>query len=186
MNRRKARPSPSNAHCVTSHGVTQPKLETLPAHHPFKGQVAHRPTHHPPTCGPPTNKPTNQTHQPPHHPCSRPPQEDEVIAFQRRLEADAFDFNDFLDQFKRMNNMGGLQMLKLMPGFNNVSEKQLYEVEKKLKRYESMISSMTAEVRDRQSWQRNSGICAVHASRSVWTLGMWSSGWATQAAPTVS
>lgn len=73
--------------------------------------------------------------------------EDEVIAFQRRLEADAFDFNDFLDQFKRMNNMGGLQMLKLMPGFNNVSEKQLYEVEKKLKRYESMISSMTAEER---------------------------------------
>lgn len=73
-----------------------------------------------------------------------------MLAFQRRLEADAFDFNDFLDQFKRMNNMGGLQMLKLMPGFNNVSEKQLYEVEKKLKRYESMISSMTAEVRGRE------------------------------------
>jgi hypothetical protein len=33
-----------------------------------------------------------------------------VLAFQRRLEADAFDFNDFLDQFKRMNNMGGLQV----------------------------------------------------------------------------
>lgn len=33
-----------------------------------------------------------------------------MIAFQRRLEADAFDFNDFLDQFKRMNNMGGLQV----------------------------------------------------------------------------
>jgi signal recognition particle subunit SRP54 len=75
------------------------------------------------------------------------PQEDEVIAFQKRLEADAFDFNDFLDQFKRMNNMGGLQMLKLMPGFSGVSEKQLYEVEKKLKKYEGMISSMTPEVR---------------------------------------
>jgi signal recognition particle GTPase len=76
-------------------------------------------------------------------------QEDEVLAFQKRLEADAFDFNDFLDQFKRVNNMGGLQMLKLMPGFSGVSEKQLYEVEKKLKRYEGMISSMTAEVRQR-------------------------------------
>jgi signal recognition particle GTPase len=74
-------------------------------------------------------------------------QEDEVIAFQKRLEADAFDFNDFLDQFKRMNNMGGLQMLKMMPGFSGVSEKQLYEVEKKLKRYEGMITSMTPEVR---------------------------------------
>uniref|UniRef100_A0A383VIM9 signal-recognition-particle GTPase n=2 Tax=Tetradesmus obliquus TaxID=3088 RepID=A0A383VIM9_TETOB len=73
--------------------------------------------------------------------------EDEVAAFQKRLEADAFDFNDFLDQFKRMNNMGGLQMLKLMPGFSGVSEKQLYEVEKKLKRYEGMITSMTEEER---------------------------------------
>jgi hypothetical protein len=36
-------------------------------------------------------------------------QEDEVVALQRRLEADAFDFNDCLDLFKRMNNMGGLQ-----------------------------------------------------------------------------
>jgi signal recognition particle subunit SRP54 len=69
-----------------------------------------------------------------------------VLAFQKRLEADAFDFNDFLDQFKRMNNMGGLQMLKLMPGFSGVTEKQLYEVEKKLKKYEGMISSMTPEV----------------------------------------
>lgn len=74
-------------------------------------------------------------------------QEDEVLAFQKRLEADQFDFNDFLEQFKRMNNMGGLQMLKLMPGFGSVSEKQLYEVEKKMKRYESMIGSMTPEVR---------------------------------------
>lgn len=73
-------------------------------------------------------------------------QEDEVLAFQKRLEADAFDFNDFLDQFKRMNNMGGLQMLKLMPGFSGISEKQLYEVEKKLKKYEGMINSMTPEV----------------------------------------
>ena len=37
-------------------------------------------------------------------------QEDEVVAFQRRLEADAFDFNDCLDLFKRMDNMGGLQI----------------------------------------------------------------------------
>jgi signal recognition particle GTPase len=51
-------------------------------------------------------------------------------------------------------------MLKLMPGFSGVSEKQLYEVEKKLKKYEGMISSMTPEVREewltwgQGSWQR--------------------------------
>lgn len=68
-------------------------------------------------------------------------------AFQKRLEQNKFDFNDFLDQFKRMNNLGGLKMLKLMPGMGQVTEKQLYEVEKRLKKYESMINSMTAEVR---------------------------------------
>ena len=40
----------------------------------------------------------------------------------------------------QINNMGGLKMLKMMPGFNAVSEKQLYEVEKKLKAYEAMIN----------------------------------------------
>jgi signal recognition particle GTPase len=57
-----------------------------------------------------------------------------------------FDFNDFLSQFERINNMGGLKMLKLMPGFSGVSEKQLYEVEKKFKMYSALISSMTPEV----------------------------------------
>lgn len=67
--------------------------------------------------------------------------------FKRRMESARFDFNDFLQQFERINNMGGLKMLKLMPGFNQVSEKQLYEVEKKFKMYSALISSMTTEVR---------------------------------------
>ena len=73
-------------------------------------------------------------------------QEDEVAKFQERLAAAKFDFNDFLEQFQRLNNMGGLKMLKLMPGFNQVSEKQLYEVEKKFKMYSGLIASMTLEV----------------------------------------
>lgn len=36
----------------------------------------------------------------------------------KRMMANKFDFNDFLTQYKTMNNMGGAQMLKLMPGFN--------------------------------------------------------------------
>jgi signal recognition particle subunit SRP54 len=68
-----------------------------------------------------------------------------VLAFQKRLESNKFDFNDFLKQFKQINNMGGLQMLKLMPGFSSIGEKQLYELEKKLKKYEGIIQSMTTE-----------------------------------------
>lgn len=38
----------------------------------------------------------------------------------KRLMANKFDFNDFLTQFKTMNNMGGAQMMKLMPGMAKV------------------------------------------------------------------
>ena len=74
--------------------------------------------------------------------------ETEVEEFQKRLAAAKFDFNDFMAQFERINNMGGLKMLKLMPGFNQVSEKQLYEVERKFKMYSALIASMTKEERE--------------------------------------
>ncbi|GBF95758.1 signal recognition particle [Raphidocelis subcapitata] len=74
--------------------------------------------------------------------------EDEVEAFQKRLASARFDFNDFMQQFERISNMGGLKVLKLMPGFSSVSEKQLYEVEKKFKMYSALIGSMTQEERE--------------------------------------
>jgi signal recognition particle subunit SRP54 len=74
--------------------------------------------------------------------------EGEVEEFQKRMASAKFDFNDFLKQFERINNMGGLKMLKLMPGFSGVSEKQLYEVEKKFKTYAALIASMTPEERE--------------------------------------
>jgi hypothetical protein len=37
-------------------------------------------------------------------------------------------------------------MMKMLPGMAQVSEKQLYQLEKELKRYEAMIGSMTPEV----------------------------------------
>ncbi|GFR45739.1 hypothetical protein Agub_g7155 [Astrephomene gubernaculifera] len=64
-----------------------------------------------------------------------------------RLMEEKFDFNDFLAQWKTMNNMGGMQMLKMMPGFNKITEKQLYEAEKQFAVYESMISAMDEEER---------------------------------------
>lgn len=42
----------------------------------------------------------------------------------KRIMANKFDFNDFLTQFKAMNNMGGAQVLKLMPGMNKVCGQQ--------------------------------------------------------------
>ncbi|GAX85777.1 hypothetical protein CEUSTIGMA_g13192.t1 [Chlamydomonas eustigma] len=73
-------------------------------------------------------------------------EEDAQAQMQRILSA-KFDFNDFLKQWQNMNNMGGAQMMKLLPGFNKISEKQLYEAEKKFKMYESMINVMEEEER---------------------------------------
>ena len=36
------------------------------------------------------------------------------------MMAAKFDFNDFLKQFQAMNNMGGMQMMKLLPGMAQV------------------------------------------------------------------
>lgn len=47
-------------------------------------------------------------------------QEEDAKRTVERLLEEKFDFNDFLNQWKAMNNMGGMQMLKMMPGFNKV------------------------------------------------------------------
>jgi signal recognition particle subunit SRP54 len=74
--------------------------------------------------------------------------EDEAQAFAERLKANKFDFNDFLAQWKKVNSMGGLQVMKLLPGMGAVSEKQLYEAERRMKGFEAMIGSMTADERE--------------------------------------
>jgi signal recognition particle subunit SRP54 len=47
-------------------------------------------------------------------------QEEDAQATMKRMMENKFDFNDFLHQFKALNNMGGAQIMKLMPGFNKV------------------------------------------------------------------
>ncbi|KAL6746659.1 chloroplast SRP54 subunit of signal recognition particle [Haematococcus lacustris] len=69
-------------------------------------------------------------------------QADEAAALAQRLKESKFDFNDFLKQYETMNNMGGMKLMKMMPGFNKVSEKQLYEVEKQFAIYKKMIDVM--------------------------------------------
>ncbi|PNW76876.1 hypothetical protein CHLRE_11g479750v5 [Chlamydomonas reinhardtii] len=73
--------------------------------------------------------------------------EEDAQKTMERLMEEKFDFNDFLNQWKAMNNMGGLQMLKMMPGFNKISEKQLYEAEKQFGVYEAIIGAMDEEER---------------------------------------
>lgn len=73
--------------------------------------------------------------------------EEDAQAALSRMMSNKFDFNDFLKQWQTMNNMGGAQMMKLLPGFNKISERQLYEAEKKFKMYEAMIAAMQEEER---------------------------------------
>eukprot|EP00887_Chlorella_sp_A99_P001287 scaffold14.g1287.t1 len=65
-----------------------------------------------------------------------------------RMMTAKFDFNDFLKQYRMVSGMGNLStMVKLLPGMNKVSEKQLVELEKQYTKYEAMINSMTKQAR---------------------------------------
>ncbi|KAK9837742.1 hypothetical protein WJX74_004050 [Apatococcus lobatus] len=66
----------------------------------------------------------------------------------KRLMQNKFDFNDFLNQYKMMNSMGTMgQVMKMIPGFNQITDKQTAAAEKSMARYEVMISSMTKQER---------------------------------------
>ena len=74
--------------------------------------------------------------------------EDAEAAIARMMTA-KFDFNDFMKQYKMVTGMGSMgEMMKMIPGMNKISEKQLAGVEKQYVRYESMISSMTKKERE--------------------------------------
>lgn len=73
--------------------------------------------------------------------------EDDAKAAVQRMMEDKFDFNDFMKQWKNINNMGGMQVMKMIPGFNKITERQLYETEKRFKVFEEMINAMDEEER---------------------------------------
>lgn len=59
----------------------------------------------------------------------------------KRLMSAKFDFNDFLQQYKAVTSMGSLgTVMKMLPGMNSITEKQLAQAEKQFKIYESMVS----------------------------------------------
>jgi len=74
---------------------------------------------------------------------------DEAALLERKLRSASFDFNDFLMQFEMMRKMGPLEnILGMLPGMSNVSRDCGID-EKRLKRTEAIVLSMTSEERTR-------------------------------------
>jgi signal recognition particle subunit SRP54 len=68
----------------------------------------------------------------------------------KKMQKGTFDFNDFLFQTQAMRKMGGLAgLMKQLPGSlsRGLKDEEIYQVEQKFKRYESIISTMTPEER---------------------------------------
>ena len=67
----------------------------------------------------------------------------------RKMQKGNFDFDDFLAQSQAVKKLGGMGgMMKMMPGMaGKISDEQLFEAEKRLKRCETIIGAMTPEER---------------------------------------
>jgi len=73
---------------------------------------------------------------------------EEAERLERKLRSASFDFNDFLAQFKMLRKMGPLEnVLGMLPGMSNVQGLSIDE--KRLKRTEAIVLSMTSEERTR-------------------------------------
>ncbi|EIE18517.1 signal recognition particle protein [Coccomyxa subellipsoidea C-169] len=74
--------------------------------------------------------------------------EEDAAEITKRMLSAKFDFNDFLKQYKMVSGMGSMgQIMKMLPGMNQITEKQLNEAEKQFKMFEALINSMTPEER---------------------------------------
>ncbi|KAL4430056.1 hypothetical protein ABPG77_004426, partial [Micractinium sp. CCAP 211/92] len=74
---------------------------------------------------------------------------DEAAELAKRMMTAKFDFNDFLKQYKMVSGMGNLSSLvKMLPGMNQIQDKQIQEVERRYAIFESMINSMTKKERE--------------------------------------
>jgi signal recognition particle subunit SRP54 len=74
---------------------------------------------------------------------------DKASKLGRKMQKGNFDFNDFLVQTQALRKLGGMGgMLKMMPGMaGKISDEQLFEAEKRMKRSEAIINAMTEEER---------------------------------------
>ncbi len=71
-----------------------------------------------------------------------------ALEFEKKLRANKFDFEDYLEQMRQMKKMGPLdQILKMIPGLGGGALKDLSIDESHLGRIEAMILSMTPHER---------------------------------------
>ena len=74
--------------------------------------------------------------------------EEQANQMRDKIMSATFDFNDFLTQMEMMGNMGGMGgVMKMLPGMNKLSDREMQETEKSLKVAKSLIMSMTPEER---------------------------------------
>ena len=75
--------------------------------------------------------------------------EEEVERINKRIMSAKFDFNDFLEQMKMMDRMGALgKTMRMIPGLNRVSDKQMMEAERSMTNIKEMVQVMTDEERE--------------------------------------
>ena len=68
--------------------------------------------------------------------------EEQANQMRDKIMSATFDFNDFLTQMEMMGNMGGMGgLMKMMPGTNKMSDREMQEAEKSLKVAKSLIMS---------------------------------------------
>jgi len=78
--------------------------------------------------------------------------EEEATNAVKRLQSGKFDFNDFLDQMNMLRKLGPLDgLLGMIPGFSKIKKQIPSDAfdEKKMKRMEAIVLSMTARERGR-------------------------------------
>jgi signal recognition particle subunit SRP54 len=74
--------------------------------------------------------------------------EDEALAFERKLRRNEFGLDDFLEQLKTIRKMGPLtSVLGMIPGFGGQQLKNMKVDERELDRIQAIILSMTPEER---------------------------------------
>lgn len=75
--------------------------------------------------------------------------EKKALEMEKKLRTQQFTFDDFLDQMQQIRKMGSLnQVLGMFPGMNPKIMKNIDVDEKRIKRVEAIIKSMTAKERN--------------------------------------
>ncbi|MBN2169213.1 MAG: signal recognition particle protein, partial [Actinobacteria bacterium] len=76
--------------------------------------------------------------------------EERAKKLEAKLRKQKFDFNDFLEQMQQIREMGGLgKVLEMVPGIGNVAKMPGYDLdERRIKRIEAIIQSMTVQERE--------------------------------------